>query len=361
MARLTARHAEAEAERLSKQAAELHGVGAGGSHFDALRRDIPHAVPPGPIAERIKQDAVSEAVRKHVLAAHEFHAAHLARVQEATPALHGRFMSARDAHMAAESRARTARKGIKEARANLEKATAELDSARAAIMAHGDVVRAARDAQAAHVHAILRADRPTPISFEHGPVTTTSGQHLDPLNADTRAMAAKGAAFVSSVTQAGGGANPVNIRIGQAKPGEDDRAHHGETYIKVKDGEFPSVVAHELGHHLEYAVGRGAGGPTLGDHALAFLNHRVGDERAVPMQQVVPNGKFTPDEMGRKDRFEETFGTASAHYVGKDYGGHATEIMSMAMNQLHDSPAHLAKSDPELFKFAMGSLHGQLR
>jgi hypothetical protein len=44
--------------------------------------------------------------------------------------------------------------------------------------------------------------------------------------------------------------------------------------------------------------------------------------------------------------------------VGKDYGGRATEIVSMGIQLLFNDPVSFAESDPDYFEFMLRSLRG---
>lgn len=140
-----------------------------------------------------------------------------------------------------------------------------------------------------------------------------------------------------------------------------ERAYHrGETdtsssAIYLSDNDSTATVIHEWGHAIEYQ------NPSIGRAARAFLERRVGGEPAQKLNDVVSHGGYRDDERGRSDRFVEAFGKDRAWYVGKDYGGRATEIMSMGMEQLYNDPAGFAKADPEFFEFVIGVLHGRIR
>lgn len=121
-----------------------------------------------------------------------------------------------------------------------------------------------------------------------------------------------------------------------------------------RDNEQPYVVVHELGHAIEHQF------PGVGRASREFLAHRVGDEVPRPMSQLNPGPRYSASEMGREDDFRKAFGR-SAGYVGKDYGDRGTEILSMGIQKYYQDPAHLARTDPEFFKYVHGVLSGAIR
>jgi hypothetical protein len=144
----------------------------------------------------------------------------------------------------------------------------------------------------------------------------------------------------------------------------DSLDNGGRAFHKPSAGAYKSIlnlaadtnsatVIHEWGHALEHQ------NPGIGRAAQAFLDKRVGGETSVKFNDVVGGG-YSDDERGRSDGFAAAFGR-HAHYVGKDYGGKATEIMSMGMELLYKDPIHFAKADPEYFEFVVGVLHGRIR
>lgn len=109
---------------------------------------------------------------------------------------------------------------------------------------------------------------------------------------------------------------------------------------------------HETGHAIEQAD------PYVAGMVHTFLNMRVGNEKPQEMKDLFPDYKFEPGELGRKDHFDRAFyfNPALAYYVGKDYPGGETEVISMGIQKLHDSPMEFMKKDPEYFEFIVSVL-----
>lgn len=133
------------------------------------------------------------------------------------------------------------------------------------------------------------------------------------------------------------------------------RAHAGGGHITVDRNDREWVHLHELGHEMEFA---NAG---VRRAAQDFLKHRVGDETPVGLRETLGSDSYDSDEKGRKDDFGRGIrgGETSAYYVGKDYGGHASEITSMGMQAMFDDPAYFIANDPEYAAFILGVMRGK--
>jgi hypothetical protein len=140
-------------------------------------------------------------------------------------------------------------------------------------------------------------------------------------------------------------------------PGE--RAHYNPhsaaKKIILEQTRGSRTVVHEYAHHIEEVV------PGVHVAALAFLQHRVGNEPTTKLKDLYPHDGYKADETGRKDDFDKAFQEKQAYYVGKDYGGRYTEIVSMGVEKMYTDPVKFAKQDPEYFNFVMGVLSGEHR
>lgn len=112
----------------------------------------------------------------------------------------------------------------------------------------------------------------------------------------------------------------------------------GTVYMTTSAGE--RAVVHELGHALEYRD------PEVHRKALEFLEGRTAGENAEWL-----GDDYDRRETTRRDKFISA-------YMGKDYGGRATEIVSMGMEYMYAKPARLAKEDPGYFDFMYNLLRG---
>lgn len=102
-----------------------------------------------------------------------------------------------------------------------------------------------------------------------------------------------------------------------------------------------STVVHEMGHWLE------AISPEVKRAALDFYNRRTKGE---PLKSLGPS--YDANERTRADNFIDP-------YMGKDYKGKATEIISMGAEFLFRDPLTFARQDPEYFDFMYNLLRGR--
>lgn len=170
--------------------------------------------------------------------------------------------------------------------------------------------------------------------------------------------------FVSSILNHQG---QLNVRFGTSA---DGRAFHatkdGVSYIGLghaavnSEQQHGMTVVHELGHKIENEV------PGVREKALAFLRHRIGDEKPVDLHDVSAEMGNTGDEnvhqkgkeFGVKDQFDRYFKGIAPYYCGKSYERGATEIVSMGLEALYSNPAEFCAKDPEYAHFIMGVVRG---
>ncbi len=134
-----------------------------------------------------------------------------------------------------------------------------------------------------------------------------------------------------------------------AKEGENRRY----SIVAVAPANGAGTVVHEWGHAMEWQD------EGIGRQAQDFLKRRTEGEEAKPMSEL--GRGYRRDEMGRDDDFAKTFGKAHGRYVGKDYSGRASEIMSMGLEKLYQDPVGFAKVDPDYFDFVVSVAHGRRR
>jgi len=102
-----------------------------------------------------------------------------------------------------------------------------------------------------------------------------------------------------------------------------------------------SVIFHELGHWWEDKS------PAVHNAALAFLENRTYGEKLRSLNEIKGTTGHDRHEVARPDKFLEP-------YTGRDYHGHATEVVSMGFQHLAEDPAGFFKNDPDHFHFTLG-------
>lgn len=132
---------------------------------------------------------------------------------------------------------------------------------------------------------------------------------------------------------------------------KNGRAFHRGGGIHVTRDETPGVVAHELGHMMEY-VDR-----DLHVAVQRYLVQRTTDPvtgvRAAPEQlsKIFKGYGYSAWETAWRDKFINA-------YTGKDYGGRASELTSMTIQGFYEDPYKQASEDPDMFDFIYGMMRG---
>lgn len=114
--------------------------------------------------------------------------------------------------------------------------------------------------------------------------------------------------------------------------------------VRVSPG--GSVLEHELAHAFEHL------NPRIHAACLSFLRSRTRDEGLRALASFDPS--YGDNEWTRPDKFLDP-------YVGKDYDGRATEVLSMGLEWLHaGSAVDLMAKDREMLLFVLGCLSGKI-
>lgn len=152
----------------------------------------------------------------------------------------------------------------------------------------------------------------------------------------------------------------TTISVKDIPKGMIQRSYCTGAKVTLSQQERAKVVVHEIGHALEFH------NENIHHAALAFLESRAGHEPLQQLNKVIAGSGFDDSERGRKDEF---FGkehsnhdeARRAYYAGKDYGGRATEIISMGIEEMYHNPVAFAKKDPGYFKFISAVMDGHIR
>ena len=136
-------------------------------------------------------------------------------------------------------------------------------------------------------------------------------------------------------------AKTLSVRI--AKTGRRGYYHMETIYIDAQGIAFKDTgqIIHELGHWLEDI------NPEMKKSILAFYKERTKGE---PLIRLIDS--YRADELYKKDKFMDP-------YMGKDYQGTATEILSMGLQSFYQRPYELATRDPRYFDFIYNIVRGK--
>lgn len=131
----------------------------------------------------------------------------------------------------------------------------------------------------------------------------------------------------------------------------DSRAFYDRTRVALslgKHGPYHSAsvvnktIIHEMGHYIEDSSGR------VHREVMEFYHKRT---KGCPLEWL--GSGFDRDELTRKDKFIDA-------YMGKDYKGQASEILSMGLQYFYNDPYKLALKDPGYFNFIYKLVRGAL-
>lgn len=117
--------------------------------------------------------------------------------------------------------------------------------------------------------------------------------------------------------------------------------------VVLKSDSTASTMAHEIMHVLE-DVHR-----DVLASSLDFLRQRAGGVPAKRLSELTGYKDYTASEIAFED---EWLAKGGSHYTGKDYGGIATEILSMGIERLHRDPLLFARTDPDYLAYVLKTL-----
>jgi hypothetical protein len=126
----------------------------------------------------------------------------------------------------------------------------------------------------------------------------------------------------------------------------DRRSFHrtGDLWMSSKETDH-NIVVHELGHALEYRS------PSIQQRRQAFYNRRTAGESPVKLRDHTGIAEYKDNEYTRPDKFPDA-------YSGKVYN-HPTssEVISMGLQHMSESPSTFYHRDPDYFRFIMEIIH----
>jgi len=157
--------------------------------------------------------------------------------------------------------------------------------------------------------------------------------------------AARIGAMVKEFEKLTGGASGTDnvITFKPVPPGRpQNRSYYwpGDRTIYVDPQFEDKTLIHEMGHWFEDT-------PETHADVLNWLKYRTAGDKLEPLSEY--NRHYGDDEVTKPDKFLDA-------YIGKDYGGEASEALSMAFQWMYTSGGRFYAADPDHFLFAMGSL-----
>ncbi len=124
-------------------------------------------------------------------------------------------------------------------------------------------------------------------------------------------------------------------------------ARQVDNSINIALAESERVMAHELGHILEFNDAE------IRRKVRDFYARRTAGEKLEKLSDITGIESYKDVELARRDKFLDP-------YMGKDYGASPyTEIVSMGVEYFYADPLKLATQDPDYFDFIFRLLRGE--
>jgi len=116
----------------------------------------------------------------------------------------------------------------------------------------------------------------------------------------------------------------------------------------AEQSEFQRQALHETAHALETINAR------MLWRSLDHINARTKGKAYVKLKDINPRAAFEDWEQTRSNKFYTP-------YMAKDYSGHASELTTVAVEQLRDfsQACHFVENDSDSFRFLLGQLADQ--
>jgi len=138
----------------------------------------------------------------------------------------------------------------------------------------------------------------------------------------------------------------VRIDDANTRASISDLSRFGSRHqMNARDTTSARTIVHELAHTLEFDD------PRVLRASLDFIARRTAGESYQKLSKITGNTFYKDDEIAKPDKF-------ISPYIGKDYGGQATEVISMGVEHLYAEPERLAREDPDYFDFMLRVLRG---
>lgn len=154
---------------------------------------------------------------------------------------------------------------------------------------------------------------------------------------------------------------PASLGVCMVK-GSAARSYALPGAMRVTDTDTPSTIAHELAHVIEFSR------PDILRKSAEFLHERAQGAGPVRLSSLYPGHGFRDNEITLEDDWAKRGGHA---YTGKIYmrgyhssmsknkfadGAEGTEILSMGIQRMLESPVDFQRQDPEFYNFIKSQL-----
>ena len=120
-----------------------------------------------------------------------------------------------------------------------------------------------------------------------------------------------------------------------------------DSAIRIPKGERRSVIAHEIGHHLEEHSA------FLREAQQEFFDARTSGLDVERLRDITGDSGYGRQEVAIEDDFTNP-------YMGRIYGQRgqqkAFEILTMGLEQMYKDPVAFADEDPQMFDFIYGAI-----
>lgn len=170
-------------------------------------------------------------------------------------------------------------------------------------------------------------------------------ERLRPVSEQARRSAEEGMAeFNKLVSRSFMSGN--NVQFEMMKPGY--RANYDDYFNEFYGPPDVPVwtSVHEIAHSIEYKV------PGVSEKVRAWRDRRTAGEEWQKLSDLTGSDFYRDNEVAKRDRFIHP-------YIGKQYGGKSSEVVSMGIQFMHEDAVKFAKDDPDMFGFIFDLVRGR--
>lgn len=141
------------------------------------------------------------------------------------------------------------------------------------------------------------------------------------------------------------------VGIRDAEKDGTTRAFHQAGNIHIIKGQQRHVIVHEIAHAVEQQ------NPTVLRNAVKFYKQRTRGQKAVTLNKLYKTEGYDKSEVSKPDKFVSKY-MGKVYYKGTNRI-QATELISMGLEKMSQSPTQLAIKDPHYFSMVYDSMRGR--